>query len=98
MGHVGLALQQLATPGPALHAILLFHRLVLNIVVITLPVSIVVGVPCCSSCLLCCCRPVVNVFLQMLFVPDVSAMARVSAVAAFPTAVEVCVFNVHGGP
>ncbi len=46
--------------------------------------------------------PVVDVFLQMLFVPDVPAMARVSAVAAFPTAVEVSsatgVFNVHGLP
>ncbi len=34
--------------------------------------------------------PVVDVFLQMfLFVQDIPAMARVSAVAAFPTAVEV---------
>jgi hypothetical protein len=30
---------------------------------------------------------VVDVFLQMLFVPDVPAMARVSGVAAFPTTV-----------
>ncbi len=33
--------------------------------------------------------PVVDVFLQMLFVPDIPAIARVSAVAAFRTAVEV---------
>jgi hypothetical protein len=33
-------------------------------------------------------RAAQDVFLQKLFVPDVPAMARVSGVAAFPTAVE----------
>jgi hypothetical protein len=46
--------------------------------------------------------PFVDVFLQMLIVPDVPAMAKVAAVAAFPIAVEVSsatgVFNVHSSP
>jgi hypothetical protein len=29
----------------------------------------IVGILCCSSCLLCCCRPGVDVFLPLLFHP-----------------------------
>jgi len=54
----------------------------------------VVRVPCCSSCLLCCCWAAVDVSYHCCFAPGVSAMARVTVVAAFPSDVEV--FSVTG--
>ncbi len=54
----------------------------------------VVRVSCCSSCLLCLCWDAVDVFLPLFFTPGVSAMARVTVVAAFPSDIDI--FSVNG--